>query len=85
MFSYHTEPKLYSHGEQAVQRMRETRGSRLMPGGNRDRLVDCMEFVKYSIVMRPHFDLFSDRYSERTERMVKRVNMEGKPGANPIM
>lgn len=44
-------------------------GSRLMPSGNRDRLVDCMEeFVKYSIIMRPHFDLFSDRYSERTEK-----------------
>lgn len=82
---YHTESKLYSHGEQAVQRMRETRGSTLMPGRNRDRLVDCMEFVKSSIVMRPHFDLFFDRYSERTEKMVKRVNMEGKPGANPIM
>ena len=47
-------------------------GSRLMPSGNRDRLVDCMEeFVKYTIVMRPHFDLFGDRYSERTERMAK--------------
>lgn len=44
-------------------------GSRLMPSGNRDRLVDCMEeFVKYAIVMRPHFDLFSDRFSERMER-----------------
>ncbi|KAL8754330.1 MAG: hypothetical protein Q9199_004423 [Rusavskia elegans] len=41
-------------------------GSRLMPSGNRDRLVDCMEeFVKYTLVMRPHFDLFGDRYSER--------------------
>ncbi|KAK5203207.1 hypothetical protein LTR47_010918 [Exophiala xenobiotica] len=41
-------------------------GSRLMPGGNRDRLVDCAEeFVKYTIVMRPHFALFSDRFSER--------------------
>lgn len=48
-------------------------GSRLMPSGNRDRLVDCMEeFVKYTIVMRQHFDLFSDRYSERTEREAKR-------------
>ena len=42
-------------------------GSRLMPSGNRDRVVDCMEeFVKYTIVMRKHFDLFGDRYSERT-------------------
>lgn len=47
-------------------------GSRLMPSGNRDRLVDCMEeFVKYTIVMRPHFDLFGDRYSEREEKRVK--------------
>lgn len=51
-------------------------GSRLMPSGNRDRLVDCMEeFVKYTIVMRPHFDLFGDRYSEREE---KRANEEKK-------
>lgn len=64
----------------------EDGGSRLMPGGHRDRLVDCMEeFVKYSIVMRPHFDLFSDRYSERTERMAKGVKMDEKLGASPIM
>ncbi|KAH8706900.1 flavoprotein-like protein [Phaeosphaeriaceae sp. PMI808] len=47
-------------------------GSRLMPSGNRDRLVDCMEeFVKYTIIMRPHFDLFGDRYSEREEKRIK--------------
>lgn len=47
-------------------------GSRLMPSGNRDRLVDCMEeFVKYTMVMRPHFDLFGDRYSEREEKRSK--------------
>lgn len=47
-------------------------GSRLIPSGNRDRLVDCMEeFVKYTIVMRPHFQLFGDRFSEREERRVK--------------
>ena len=47
-------------------------GSRLKPSGNRDRLVDCMEeFVKYTIVMRPHFELFGDRYSERNDRVVK--------------
>jgi arsenic resistance protein ArsH len=41
-------------------------GSRLMPGSNRDRLVDCAEeFVKYTVIMRPHFALFSDRFSER--------------------
>jgi len=47
-------------------------GSRLMPSGNRDRLVDCMEeLVKYTLVMRPHFDLFGDRYSEREEKRTK--------------
>ncbi|KAK5946239.1 hypothetical protein PMZ80_000381 [Knufia obscura] len=41
-------------------------GSRFMPSGNRQRLVDCVEeFVKYTIIMRDHFALFSDRYSER--------------------
>ena len=47
-------------------------GSRLMPSSNRDRVVDCMEeFVKYTIVMRPHFEAFGDRYSERTEKKTK--------------
>jgi arsenic resistance protein ArsH len=50
----------------------EKDGSRLMPSGNRDRLVDCMEeFVKYTILMRSHFDLFNDRYSEREEKRIK--------------
>lgn len=45
---------------------------RLKYSGNRDRLVDCMEeFVKYTILMRPHIDLFGDRYSEREEKRVK--------------
>ncbi|KAK1050622.1 hypothetical protein LTS16_003120 [Friedmanniomyces endolithicus] len=49
-------------------------GSRLMPSGNRDRLVDCMEeFMKYTLVMREHFDLFNDRFSERSEREAKRA------------
>jgi len=40
-----------------------------LPSGNRERLVDCMgEFVKYTIVMRPHFELFEDRFSERKEK-----------------
>ncbi|KAK6435374.1 hypothetical protein LTR95_008438 [Oleoguttula sp. CCFEE 5521] len=44
----------------------EEGGSRLMEGGNRDRIVDCVEeFVKYSLVMREHFELFGDRFSER--------------------
>ncbi|KAK6834993.1 arsenate resistance ArsH [Apiospora arundinis] len=46
--------------------------SRLLPSGNRDRLVDCMEeFVKYTIIMRQHFNLFADRYSERKEAAAK--------------
>jgi arsenic resistance protein ArsH len=46
--------------------------ARLLPSGNRDRLVDCMEeFVKYTIIMRPHFELFGDRSSERKERLEK--------------
>jgi arsenic resistance protein ArsH len=68
----------------------EEDGSRLMPSGNRDRLVDCMEeFVKYTIVMRPHFDLFGDRFSEREERMEKekkerKVNVESAVGIENI-
>lgn len=47
-------------------------GSRLVSGGNRDRLVDCMEeFVKYTIMMRPYFALYGDRFSEREERRKK--------------
>ncbi|OQD76504.1 hypothetical protein PENDEC_c004G00121 [Penicillium decumbens] len=49
---------------------------RLMPSGNRDRLVDCMEeFVKYTILMRPHVGLFGDRFSEREERKAKEAKM----------
>ncbi|KAL3453538.1 flavoprotein-like protein [Aspergillus insuetus] len=45
---------------------------RLKPSGNRDRLVDCMEeFVKYTVLMRPHLEGFGDRYSERVERRAK--------------
>lgn len=44
----------------------EEGGSRMKAGSNRDRLVDCAEeFVKYTIVMRGQFALFSDRFSER--------------------
>ncbi|TEA17307.1 NADPH-dependent FMN reductase ArsH [Colletotrichum sidae] len=50
----------------------ELEGSRMLPSSNRDRLVDCMEeLVKYTIVMRPHFDLFGDRFSEREERRAR--------------
>ncbi len=45
----------------------EEGGSRLLPGGNRDRVVDCVdEFVKYTIIVRANFRLFGDRFSERT-------------------
>lgn len=50
----------------------EAEGSRMIPSSNRNRLVDCMEeLVKYTIVMRPHFEVFGDRYSEREERRQK--------------
>lgn len=56
-------------------------GSRTTPSSNRDRVVDCMEeFVKYTILMRPHFNLFADRYSERNERRLK----EGKAAAERL-
>ncbi|CAP91123.1 Pc13g00540 [Penicillium rubens Wisconsin 54-1255] len=49
---------------------------RLMPSGNRDRLVDCMEeFIKYTILMRPHIGLFGDRFSEREEKKAKEEKM----------
>ncbi|KAK1774697.1 NADPH-dependent FMN reductase ArsH [Copromyces sp. CBS 386.78] len=55
----------------------ESEGSRMIPSGNRDRLVDCMEeLVKYTIVMRQHFDLFGDRFSEREERRLKDEKMQ---------
>ena len=77
-------PMAYKHFTDAEDT--EEGGSRLMPNGYRDRLVDCMEeFVKYSVVMRPHFDLFSDRYSERTEIMAKGVELDEKLRAIPIM
>jgi len=57
-------------------------GSRLTPSGNRERLVDCMEgFVKYMIVMRPHFQIFGDRYSEREARREKGKLLRGKESA----
>ena len=47
-------------------------GARMIPSDNRGRIVDCMEeLVKYTIVMRPHFALFGDRFSEREERREK--------------
>jgi arsenic resistance protein ArsH len=49
-----------------------TPAGRLLPSGNRDRLVDvCEELVKVAYILRPHFDLLGDRYSERTEKAAK--------------
>ena len=49
----------------------------MVPKSNRDRLVDCMEeLVKYTVVMRPHFHLFGDRFSEREERRLKELKAE---------
>lgn len=76
-------PQAYTQFTDAVEPSDEEKyleaegGSRLKASGNRDRLVDCMEeFVKYTIVMRPHFALFGDRYSERKEREEKRLKRE---------
>ncbi|GJC85556.1 NADPH-dependent quinone reductase ArsH [Colletotrichum liriopes] len=39
---------------------------------NRDRLLDCMEkLVKYTIVLRSHFDLFGGRFRERENKRTK--------------
>ncbi|KJX98416.1 arsenic resistance protein ArsH [Zymoseptoria brevis] len=71
-------PKAYTQFTDAVDPADEVAfaeaegGSRLMASGNRERLVDCMEeFVKYTIIMRQHFDLFNDRHSERMEKQAK--------------
>ncbi|KAI5803676.1 flavoprotein-like protein [Geopyxis carbonaria] len=50
----------------------EEEGSRMKPGGNRDRVVDvCEELVKVTIMVRPQFGVLGDRFSERREREVK--------------
>ncbi|KAK1831942.1 flavoprotein-like protein [Podospora conica] len=60
-------------------------GSRLKPSSNRDRLVDCMEeLVKYTIVMRPHFDLFGDRFSEREETKEKEEKKNRDAAPTPV-
>nr|POF17906.1 nadph-dependent fmn reductase arsh [Quercus suber] len=82
-------PKAYTQFTDAVDEKNVDRqsylsaegGSRMLPSGNRDRLVDCMEeFVKYTTIMRQHFDLFNDRYSERAEREEKRRMKEAEAG-----
>ena len=72
MFAIPNQSSIPMAYKQFTDETEDNRGSRLMPSGNRDRLVDCMEeFVKYTIVMRPHFSLFGDRYSEREEKRIK--------------
>jgi len=67
MFTIPNQSSIPNAYTQFTDETAEEGGSRLMPSSNRDRLVDCMEeFVKYTIIMRPHFDLFGDRFSERT-------------------
>ncbi|OKL63417.1 hypothetical protein UA08_01823 [Talaromyces atroroseus] len=60
-------PKAYTHFPEEGQ----PDDQRLLPSSNRDRLVDCMEeFVKCTILLRPHMALFGDRFSEREEKRV---------------
>jgi arsenic resistance protein ArsH len=57
----------------------EEGGSRLMPCGNRDRLVDvCEEFFRFTVAFRPLSQGMGDRFSERKEKRDK----EAKAAAN---
>jgi len=50
----------------------EDGGSRLMPSGNRDRLVDVMEeLFRFTLAFRPLSEGMGDRFSERKERREK--------------
>jgi arsenic resistance protein ArsH len=65
-------PKAYTQFTDADAADPTEGSSRMIESGNRMRIVDCMEeFVKYTILMRPHFGLFGDRCSEREERAEK--------------
>jgi arsenic resistance protein ArsH len=65
-------PKAYTHFPEQGQ----PGDQRLLASDNRDRLVDCMEeFMKYTILMRPHLQLFADRFSEREEKRTKEEKM----------
>jgi len=57
---------------QFTEEAAEEGGSRLMPSGNRDRLVDVMEeLVRFTTLFRPYSEGFGDRFSEREERREK--------------
>ena len=48
----------------------DEQGSRMLPGADRDRLVDCMEeLVKLTIIMKPHLGLLQDRFSSRKSNL----------------
>lgn len=50
----------------------EEGGSRLMPSGNRDRLVDVVEeLYRFTVAFRPLSKGMEDRFSERKDRREK--------------
>ncbi|KAI5856635.1 putative arsenic resistance protein ArsH [Tricharina praecox] len=54
----------------------EEGGNRLMPSGNRDRLVDVMEeLFRFTLAFRPLSEGMGDRFSERKERKVKEAKV----------
>lgn len=70
-------PKAYTQFTDAQPKDPIEGTSRMIEGSNRMRVVDCMEeFVKYTILMKPHFALFGDRCSEREERAEERKAAE---------
>lgn len=78
-------PKAYTQFTSETSEDVNEGSSRMIASGNRERIVDCMEeFVKYTIVMREHFELFSDRFSERVERAEKARVAEEVKSANQM-
>ena len=50
----------------------EFEGGRLKPSPYYDRIVDVMEeLVRFTVLLRPHVDQLTDRYSERVEDAAK--------------
>jgi len=66
-------PKAYEQFTSALNELHadgDGGGDRMVPSSYRKRVVDCMEeFVKYTLILRPHFSLLQDRYSERNHQM----------------
>ena len=72
MFTIPNQSSAHMAYTQFINDTAEQGGSRMMPSGNRDRIVDCIEeLVRYAIIVRPCFNLFGDRYSERSQRRAK--------------